>query len=310
MKWGGGGGRTTFDISHPLVSIIIPVYNREQFISECLDSALNQTYQNIEIICIDDGSTDNSLKILHEYQNKYPNIIKVIKKKNGGVSSACNEGIKNMSGDYVKWLGSDDALYSNCIEEFVNYVRELSDPKYIIMSSFDYMDENSVVYDVFKLPCLDDLDDKNITTRVLFGYYPIGTGIMFMHKSAFNYCMFDELFLYGEDYDLILKLLVWHKFKLRIIPKSLSKGRKHAMSLQSEILYGDGMKIILNIRKNILNSLDKSERLSYNKELKKVLKTMPLRSRFRFIYQNIMNNILGYNNTYKILRFYRKITKR
>ena len=162
---GGGGRRTTFDIPH--ISFYNNTCNREQFISECLDSALKQTYQNIEIICIDDGSTDNSLKILHEYQNKYPNIIKVIKKKNGGVSSACNEGIKNMSGDYVKWLGSDDALYSNCIEEFVNYVRELSDPKYIIMSSFDYMEENSVVYDVFKLPCLDDLDDKNITTRVL-----------------------------------------------------------------------------------------------------------------------------------------------
>ena len=80
----------------PLVSIIIPVYNGEDYIYLAIESALRQTYKNIEIIVINDGSTDNTEKIC----KKYGNLIKYIKKENGGVSTALNLGIKNMKGSY------------------------------------------------------------------------------------------------------------------------------------------------------------------------------------------------------------------
>lgn len=88
-------------------SIIIPVYNVEKYINECVDSVLNQTYTNFEIILVDDGSTDSSPQICDSYAEK-DNRIKVIHKKNGGLSSARNAGMENMTGDYVLFLDSDD----------------------------------------------------------------------------------------------------------------------------------------------------------------------------------------------------------
>jgi len=88
------------------VSIIIPVYNTEKYLHECINSALNQTYPEIEIIAVNDGSTDSSLNILKEYDKK----IIIVDKKNGGTSSALNAGIRKMTGEWFKWISSDDYL--------------------------------------------------------------------------------------------------------------------------------------------------------------------------------------------------------
>lgn len=93
----------------PKISVIIPVYNAEPFLKECLDSVLDQTYENVEIVCVNDGSKDNSLSILNEYKEKHDNII-VIDQPNGGVSSARNAGIRASSGKYLQFLDSDDLL--------------------------------------------------------------------------------------------------------------------------------------------------------------------------------------------------------
>ena len=101
-------------IENDKISIIIPIYNSEQFINKCLDSTINQTYKNIEIICINDGSTDNSLKILKQYQ-KEDNRIKIIDKKNQGVSAARNDGLKKVTGEYITFVDSDDWLENDAI---------------------------------------------------------------------------------------------------------------------------------------------------------------------------------------------------
>ena len=97
------------------VSIIIPVYNAEQFLDECINSTLNQTYDNIEIIAENDGSTDNSKNILEKFNSK----IKIIHKINGGTASALNAGIKEMNGEWFKWLSADDVLKRNCIDVLI-----------------------------------------------------------------------------------------------------------------------------------------------------------------------------------------------
>ena len=89
------------------ISLVIPIYNVEKYISKCLDSVINQTYKNIEVICINDGSTDNSLQILEQYAQKDKRI-KVINQKNQGVSVARNIGIKESSGDYILFVDADD----------------------------------------------------------------------------------------------------------------------------------------------------------------------------------------------------------
>ena len=102
------------------VSIIIPVYNSEKFIGKCIDSIIiNQTYKNIEILAFNDGSTDTSLKILNEYQEKYPNIIKVLNQENQGVAKTRNTGIKKATGEYIMFIDNDDYIDSNYIETFV-----------------------------------------------------------------------------------------------------------------------------------------------------------------------------------------------
>lgn len=100
------------------VSIVVPVYNVEEFLPECLDSLIGQTYKNIEIICVDDGSTDGSSAILKEYAKKDKRII-VVKKKNGGLSSARNAGLNKCKGDYVMFCDSDDAFAPTMCEKMV-----------------------------------------------------------------------------------------------------------------------------------------------------------------------------------------------
>ena len=103
------------------VSVIIPVYNTEKYLKSCLDSVINQTLSDIEIICINDGSTDNSLDILEEYANK-DDRIKIINQKNQGVSEARNNGIKLAKSDYFILLDSDDSIENTICEKSYNAI--------------------------------------------------------------------------------------------------------------------------------------------------------------------------------------------
>lgn len=106
-----------------LVSIIIPVYNVEKYLKRCLDSVINQTYSNIEIILVNDGSTDNSLNICINYANQ-DNRIKLISQKNQGLSAARNVGIDSATGNYLMFLDSDDWLDVEVINECMSYMEQ------------------------------------------------------------------------------------------------------------------------------------------------------------------------------------------
>lgn len=100
----------------PLISMIIPVYNVEQYLDECMESVLNQTYRNLEIVLVDDGSKDRSLAMCDEYALK-DSRVKVIHKENGGPMSACITGIEKAIGEYLAFMDSDDWIDLNMIEE-------------------------------------------------------------------------------------------------------------------------------------------------------------------------------------------------
>ena len=99
----------------PKISIIIPIYNVEKYLRRCLDSVIQQTFTDFEIICINDGSPDNSLHILEDYASK-DNRIKIITQKNQGLSIARNNGLKIAQGDYIYFLDSDDAIHPKLLE--------------------------------------------------------------------------------------------------------------------------------------------------------------------------------------------------
>ena len=122
------------------VSVIIPVYNTENFLRECLDSVINQTLKDIEIICVDDGSTDDSLNILKEYAEK-DNRIKVLTQKNKGAGAARNLGLINASGEYLSFPDADDFFELDMLEKF--YQKAKDENSDIVVCNFDYFNNNT-----------------------------------------------------------------------------------------------------------------------------------------------------------------------
>lgn len=103
-----------------MISIIVPVYNVELYLKECIDSILSQDYTDFELLLIDDGSTDSSYHICKEYQSKDKRV-KVLKKTNGGVSSARNLGIEKAKGEWITFLDSDDYIGKNYLEKLISF---------------------------------------------------------------------------------------------------------------------------------------------------------------------------------------------
>ena len=123
-----------------LISIIVPIYNVDKYLEECIESLKNQTYKNLEIILINDGSADNSEQICRE-EAKQDNRIVFINKKNGGAASAKNKGLKVAKGDYITFVDSDDFIEPDMIEYMVNTIKKYNSD--IIQCSFINLYKNT-----------------------------------------------------------------------------------------------------------------------------------------------------------------------
>ncbi|WP_300363919.1 glycosyltransferase family 2 protein [Fusobacterium sp.] len=149
------------------VSIIVPIYNVEKYLRKCLESIRKQTYKNIEIILINDGSTDNSENICKTYLDDKR--FKLINQENKGLSEARNTGIKNFKGDYLLFVDSDDWLEENCIESCIKEIRKNNSD--IVL--FPYVKEKGTIQEKVKLFETDRIfykqDIENIVLRRLFG---------------------------------------------------------------------------------------------------------------------------------------------
>jgi len=122
---------------NPFVSIIIPVYNGSDFLSQAIDSALGQTYLNIEVIVIDDGSNDSGLTCA--VAESYGDRIRFISKENGGVASALNEGIRQMKGEFFSWLSHDDLYEPGKVEAQVAYLGQSEDKNIVVYSDYTFV---------------------------------------------------------------------------------------------------------------------------------------------------------------------------
>ena len=139
------------------VSIIIPVYNTQKYIKKCLDSVINQTYRNIEIICINDGSTDDSINILKEYKENEPRII-LIDKKNEGVSTARNVGLDIATGSYIMFVDSDDYVEPQFVEKPLKKITE-TNTDICVFGHYEEKKENTIK-DIQKNILLTNLSEK------------------------------------------------------------------------------------------------------------------------------------------------------
>lgn len=176
-----------------LVSIIIPVFNRETIVCKTIESVLAQTYRNLEIIIVDDGSTDNSYKECSAYAEK-DNRIVLLKKKNGGVSSARNAGLEVLHGEYVFFLDSDDFIYDDAIEKLVRYAGEFSAD--IIQGNKENRSGNYI--GVKKISYLEYL-----RTDI---YVPAVWGKLYK-SEILRGVRFDETLIISEDVDFLFTLI-------------------------------------------------------------------------------------------------------
>lgn len=152
-----------------LVSIIVPVYNCEKYLSSCIEHLLNQTYKNIEIILINDGSIDNSWKIITEYSKKDKRIIPV-NQENSGANLARKKGIEICSGDYIMFVDSDDYIKENTIEELYNIINEYNAD--IVKYGFtnknnSFIDNLGKDINIYENDCKNELYNKLLTSITL-----------------------------------------------------------------------------------------------------------------------------------------------
>ena len=228
---------------NPKVSIVIPVYNGSNYLREAIDSALNQTYKNLEIIVVNDGSRDEGAteKVALSYGDK----IRYICKENGGVSSALNEGIRNMTGEYFSWLSHDDMYHPEKIEKQVRTL-ENADENTLALCAFAFMDKNG-----------NHFKGKH-RARLKQGFHKWNEALCHMYSNGtFNGCAFlipkkifdnvgsfDETLKYSQDSFMWMNIFL-NEYNIVGIDEALVYNRIHNNQLtqiDKDIFHSDSEK--------------------------------------------------------------------
>ncbi len=157
----------------PEISVIIPVYNVEKYLNECLDSVLAQTFKDFEVICVNDGSTDNSPEILRQYADKDQRV-KIVTQSNQGLSMARNNGLKEACGRYVYFVDSDDAIHPQCLE-LAHFLAETNNAD-LVCFSYAKIKE--------KMPKVIHFDTKELKSKTTS--FPLKSCFRKKHKIRFN----------------------------------------------------------------------------------------------------------------------------
>ena len=191
-----------------LFSVIVPVYNTEKYIEECIESLVNQTigFENIQLILINDGSTDNSEEICLKYKNKYPDNIVYELKQNGGQASARNTGYKYIEGKYVNFLDSDDKFQLDTFFEVYKYFEEIYNKVNFIMINIEYFEDESggfLPYIELNESSILNINSKNILVSSIWNCF-------FKSNIIKNY-LFDINCKFGDDFKLINNILIYEE---------------------------------------------------------------------------------------------------
>jgi len=286
-------------LANDKVSVIIPAYNSEKFLKQAIDSVLNQTYDNLEIIAVDDGSTDGTAVVLNQYTNK----IKIFSQKNQGLANALNFGIKKMEGRWFKWFSPDDVLKKDAIEILVNEAKKL--PEYTILySNWEIIDEQNKKLRSFSESNYNNLKVFDFNVRLLDGQQiNVNTTLIpsFLLKQG---CMFEPLEdPVAIDYEFFLRAGIIHNVRFHLIEKTLLQYRIHSNQLSHKNI-SKTLSYISEIKNGVLSQLDESKKEQYQKALRDYSKTKPISKKTLEIGLKIAKNTLPDWVTDRLLVFY------
>ena len=237
----------------PLISVIVPVFNTEKYIEKCIESILNQTYKNIEVLLIDDGSFDMSGSICDEYAKKDNRII-VIHQNNKGVSFARNIGLKLALGKWITFVDSDDWLEKDYFNEMIAISKNYKNIGVIVTNLTRCFDDRKFepMYKMGDIKIYNKYDAlKNIIRSNLFGWEVAAT---FYEKKCLNKIKFNVSCKYGEDF--IFKWLQIRNSNLNILYIPL-KGYNYFYRQNSSINLPDNLKnkvLGLTLYENLINN--------------------------------------------------------
>jgi len=281
------------------VTVVIPVYNSEKFLNYSIESVLSQSYKNIEIIAVDDGSTDSSREILQKFNEK----ITILEQKNLGLANAVNSAIKKMNGKWLKWLSPDDVLYPNAIETLINEAKSLPENT-ILYSNWEIIDEKNNMLRSFSESNHNALEIFDFNVRLLDGQQ-INVNTTLIPSSLFSQgCMLEQLSdPVAIDYHFFLKAGIIHKVRFYLIEKPLLQYRIHSEQLSHKNI-SNTLSFLSEVKNQILSKVDDSTKEKYLKALNDYKKEKPLAKKTMDFGLKIIKDSLPDWATDKILVFY------
>ena len=254
------------------VSIVVPVYNTAPYLRECIDSALNQTHQDTEVLAVDGGSTDGSLDILKEYGDA----IRLVSLPGSGISEALNAGIREMTGEWFKRLDSDDVLLPGAAAELVAAAEKEASASGKSPARFvPYTDAETIGEDGSLLCGAMPFPSGPLTAlqqgaMMLDAAYGLST-MSLVHRSAFgDVGTFDERYGIGEDLEFNLRLTIRGGYRMLHVPKTLYRYRRRGG--QTTASWIRVLRQLNRVAKDWLAGMDPARRKEYVGECNRFLR--------------------------------------
>ncbi len=268
------------------ISVIVPIYNVEKYLRKCLDSLVNQTFKDYEVILVNDGSTDSSQEIIDEYTSKY-SCLKSFKKKNGGMSSARNLGLKHATGDYLAFVDSDDFVELDFLEKM--YDKAISTKSDVTICDYYSLNEEEKRY----IKCHMEY---SCDQRIEYLLSPPMVWCKLIKKDVMKKVIFKEG-IYYEDLDFCVKLFPYVK-KISFVDEPLyDYYLQHSGSIMTQKTFNDHLLDIFTVLEDSKKQLKKDN----FKEIEYIYITHLLRTAtLRFLdYPNTKEYLLKINSIMK-----------
>lgn len=246
-------------MNNELVSVIMPAYNAEKYISMSIASVLEQTYKNVELVIVDDGSTDGTVGKISAFINNGSDIIKLsVRNKNGGTAAALNDAIELANGKYICWLSADDLYCSDMVESEVDFLKENSNYD-AVFSKCAYIDENSQFLRELGYNSVLEEGMKNmavVVSTLMHGNFWHGCSVLAKAECFKREERFDLSYKASQDYDFWLRMAA--DFEIGYLSKINVLSREHSEQGSRKINCNlDEIRVFFNIlyREDIITKL-------------------------------------------------------